>query len=334
MFRQAVYCLSGVYMEESLRKKKAMYRQIFVLTWPIVIQNLLNAAVNSADVIMLNYVGQDSLAAGSLAAQYTSLIFMLFYGIGTGVTMLCAQYYGKGDMVAVHKVEGIALRFSIIISFICSCLGFFCPEVIMRIFTNEEALITLGAEYLRIVAPCFVLWGITEAYKAVLRSVGRVTIITVINGIALSLNIFLNAVFIFGLFGLPQMGIRGVALATALARLIELLIAIGISLTSKDAKMVIKPIFQKNPLLMKDFLTMALPAIGNDMIWNLAFAMYSVIIGHLGSDVVAANSIVSVVRNLGCVFCYAIAASSGILVGQVLGENRIEDGRELSLIHI
>lgn len=315
-------------MFKKRERNKHLYKQISVITWPIVIQNLFSAAVSSADVIMLNYVGQDALSAGSLATQYTSLVFMFFYGIGTGVTMLCAQYYGKGDMEAVHRVEGIAMKFAMVIAALFSSLAFFVPRAIMTVFTNEQTLIELGAGYLKMVAPCFLIWAIIEVYMSVLRSVGRVSVVTTISAVALSTNVLLNAVFIFGLFGAPKMGIIGVALATTLSRCLELLISIIVSINSKDAKMSIRTIFESHPVLMKDFLTMALPAVGNDMIWNLAFAMYSVIIGHLGSDVVAANSIVSVVRNLGCVFCYAIASAAGIVVGQILGEDRIEEGKE------
>ena len=97
-------------------KNDPFYRQIFKLVLPIVIQNLLSAAVSSADVVMLNYVGQSSISAVSLAAQYANVLFMVFYGLGTGATMLCAQYYGKGDMRAIQAVEGIALRFSLCFS--------------------------------------------------------------------------------------------------------------------------------------------------------------------------------------------------------------------------
>ena len=94
----------------------SFYRQIFKLVLPIVIQNLLSAAGSSADVVMLNYVGQSSISAVSLAAQYANILFMVFYGLGTGATMLSAQYYGKGDLKAIQLIEGIALRFSMLIA--------------------------------------------------------------------------------------------------------------------------------------------------------------------------------------------------------------------------
>ena len=323
-------------MRERWLNNKELYKKIFLITLPIVIQNLFGAAVNSADVLMLNYVGQDALSAGSLATQYSSLAFMFFFGIGTGVTMLCAQYWGKGDVNAMHKVEGIAMRFALIIAGLMAIAALVIPQALMRVFTNEEELIVLGGQYLRVVAPCFIFWAITEVYLAVLRSAGRVAISTAIEAVALLSNVCLNAVFIFGLFGAPKLGIIGVALATTLSRAISLLLCIIVSVQSKNVKLVIKPIFEHHPELLKDYMTMALPAVGNDMVWSLAFTMYSVILGHMGSDAVAANSIVSVVRNLACVFCYAIGSASGIIVGQILGEDRIEDGKKAgkTMLHL
>ncbi|MDD5934697.1 MAG: MATE family efflux transporter [Clostridiales bacterium] len=319
-------------MVQIKEEKRAMYRRIFVITLPIVLQNLLSAAVNSADVVMLNYVGSSSLSAGSLASQYMSIAFMIYYGLGTGVSMLSAQYWGKGDVGAIHKVEGIALRFSTIISTLFLLCCSFLPTKMMKIFTNDQVLIEIGADYLRIVGISFIFWGFVSIYEAVLRSVGRVKICTLIDGVALGLNVLLNAVFIFGLFGLPQMGIRGVALATTISRGVALVICIVVSLCSKDVKIVIQPIFHRHPGLFKDFLTMSIPALGNDIIWSVGFSMYSVILGHLGDDVVAANAIVSVVRNLGSVFCFAIGSATGIILGQMLGENRKEEAKTMSHI--
>ena len=195
-------------------KNDVFYRQIFKLVLPIIIQNLLSAAVSSADVVMLNYVGQSSISAVSLASQYASVLFMVFYGLGTGATMLCAQYYGKGDMRAIQIVEGIAMRFSILISMLFAGLAVIMPENMMRLFTNDAELIAIGASYLRYMSISYLCWGIIEVYLAVLRSIGRVVICTALNVAAFSLNIFLNAVFIFGLFGAPRLGAKGVAIAT------------------------------------------------------------------------------------------------------------------------
>ena len=180
-----------------MTNKDTFYRQIFKLVLPIVIQNLLSAAVSSADVIMLNYVGQSSISAVSLASQYANILFMVFYGLGTGATMLSAQYFGKGDMKAIQLIEGIAMRFSLLIALLFACAALFAPEQMMHIFTNDRELITIGASYLRFMSVSYLCWGITEVYLAVLRSIGRVVISTAMNMLAFSLNILLNAVFIF-----------------------------------------------------------------------------------------------------------------------------------------
>ncbi len=308
-------------------KNDPFYSQIWKLVIPIIIQNLLSAAVNSADVIMLNYVGQSSISAVSLASQYAGILFSVYYGLGTGVTMLCAQYYGKGDMKAIQVVEGIALRFSLFFSICFAACALLIPEPMMKLFTNDAELIALGATYLRILSVSYFCWGIIEIYFSALRSVERVAICTVLNTMAFTLNIILNAVFIFGLFGAPKLGVAGVAIATSSSRVIELIGCIIVSMRSKDVKLKLSYMFIKNKMLFKDFVHLSLPALGNDIIWGVAFSMYSVIIGHMGTDAVAANSFVVVVRNLGTILCFGIASAGGILLGKIIGENKLEEAR-------
>ena len=302
------------------------YRQIMKLTVPIILQNLLSTAVSSADVVMLNYVGQAHISAVSLAAQYASILFMILYGIGTGVTMLCAQYYGKKDLRTIHLVEGIALRFSILCSGVFAAGAMFFPRYMMRAFTPDPVLIEIGAQYLRRISIAYLCWGIIEIYLAALRSIGRVVVTTALNTFAFTLNILLNAIFIFGLFGAPKLGAMGVALATSISRALELALCVIVSRHSKDVKLSLSSIFESNRLLLKDFIRMATPAILNDASWGLAFSMYSVVIGQfLGSDVVAANSFASLARSFGSILAASVASAGGILLGQLIGENRLDD---------
>lgn len=309
--------------------KDKFYPQILHLVIPIVIQNLLSVAVNSADVIMLNYVGQSSISAVSLASNYASVLFMVFYGLGTGATLLCAQYWGKKDLQAIRVIEGIALRFSLAITLVFSGFALLAPELMMKLFTTDTELIRIGASYLRVMSLTYLCWSIIEIYLAILRSVGRVTIAMILNIVAFALNIFLNAVFIFGLFGAPRLGAVGVAIATALSRVIELLGCIFVSMVlCKDLKLNPAYMFIRNKALLKDFIGLSLPALGNDVSWSVAFSMYSVILGHLGTDAVAANSLVVVVRNLGTVLCFGTASAGGILLGNVMGEGNMERAKE------
>ena len=315
-------------MEKANRlRRDPFYRQIFKLVLPIVIQNLLSAAVSSADVVMLNYAGQSSISAVSLASQYASVLFMVFYGLGTGVTILSAQYYGKGDMRAIQMIEGIAMRFSLPIAAAFAAAALLLPEQMMLLFTDDGELISIGASYLRCMSLAYLCWGVVEVYLAVLRSINRVAVSMLMNALAFTLNIILNAVWIFGLFGAPKLGAMGVAVATRLSRLAELAACVAVSILSKDVNLNVKYMFVRNKPLFSDFVRLSLPALGNDVSWSVAFSMYSVIIGHLGTDAVAANSFVVVVRNFGTILCFGMASAGGILLGNIIGENKLEEAR-------
>lgn len=309
------------------KTKDPFYSQIKILVIPIIIQNILSSMVSSADVVMLGFVNQDSIAAVSLASQYANVLFSIFYGFGTGVTMLCAQYYGKKDMHAINAVQGIALRFSVSICTAFSLCALLIPEFMMRIFTKNEDIINAGAEYLRIVSISYFCWGIIEIFFATLRSVERVVICTVLNVITFSLNIILNAVLIFGWFGLPKLGIMGVAIATSASRVFELILCLIVSARSKDVKLKISAVFAKNTVLFKDFVRLSMPAVANDVIWGVAFSVYSAILGNISDDAVAASAIVGVVRSFGTVLCFGIASAGGILIGKIIGENKPEEAR-------
>ena len=209
-----------------MNQKDNFYKSLFALVIPIAIQNLITSAVNSADVFMLGFVGQAELSAVSLANQVQFLISGLFFGITSGIIMLCSQYWGKKDTDTIQKVMGIAFKLSLIICILFAIAAIFYPNTIMMIYTNDMELVEIGVEYLRIIAISYVLLAFSQVYLSVLRSVERAHISTIISSIALVTNVFLNAVFIFGLFGAPRLGVIGVAIATTIARVIEVILCI------------------------------------------------------------------------------------------------------------
>lgn len=299
-------------------------RTMVRLAVPFILQNLITTAVSSADVIMLGFVSQDALAAGSLANQIMFILNLVYTGLSSGVIMLAAQYWGKQDTLTIERIMGIGMRISILISTIFFILAFFSPSLLMRIFTNEEALIATGAPYLRVVSFSYLFMSISQVYLCTMRAIERVTFATFANGSALTLNIILNAVFIFGIFGAPKMGILGVALATSIARGIELSICLLDNIGSRIIHFRVSTLWESNKVLFSDFLKYSLPAFGNEVVWGVAFSMYSVIMGHLGSDIVAANAVVVVARNLGTVACFGIANAGTILLGKTIGEGHMD----------
>ena len=311
-----------------MNNSKSFYKSLITLVIPIAIQNLITSAVNSADVFMLGFVGQAELSAVSLANQVQFLISGIFFGITSGIIMLCSQYWGKKDTDTIQKVMGIAFKISFVICLIFTMVAFFFPGTIMRIYTNDAELIEIGMGYLRVISFSYVLLSFSQVYLSVLRSLERPHISTIISSVALITNVILNAVFIFGLFGAPKLGVIGVAIATTLARILEVILCVIDLLTNKVFSFNWKLAMQWDKVLFMDYLKYSIPALVNDISWTLAFSTYSIIMGHLNADVVAANSVVSTVRNLLTVICYGISAGGTVLLGITIGEGRLEDAKK------
>lgn len=301
------------------QEAKSFYKDLRNVVQPMAIQNLISSAVNSADVIMLGYIGQTAIAASSLAGNVAFILFMISTGLSSGLVMLGAQYWGKKDTEAIKTLLGIGLRICCSVEIIVALVAAFYPRILMLIFTKDEALIAEGCRYLRAASFSYVCLSFSQMFQAGFKSIERVKIVTITSTTCLFLNIGLNAVFIFGLLGVPKMGITGVGIATSIARFIEMVICFIYAGRQTDIKFSVTCVFRRNKLLTRDFFRYSLPAVGNELVWGSAFAMYSVIMGHLGEDIVAANSVVNTVRQLGSVLCFGMAYGGAIVVGKYMG---------------
>ena len=304
---------------------KEFYKKVFALVIPMALQNLINTGITTADVVMLGKVGEDVLSGSSLAGQIQFILNLIFFGITSGATVLTAQYWGKKDKRTIEKVLGIALRLSLITGILFTAVTLCFPEQLMGIFTSEQPVIEEGVKYLRIVAWTYLLMSITMIYLNIMRSVERVIVSTVVYLVSMIINIVFNAIFIFGLFDMPAMGIKGAALATLIARVAELVIVLVYAkFMNKDVKLRVGDIFAKNPLLFKDFLHYSAPVIMNELIWGAGYSANAAIIGHLNSSAVAANSVAQVTRNLATVIGFGVANATSIMLGKVIGEGKTE----------
>lgn len=301
---------------------KSFYKMVFALVMPMAIQNLINTAITSADVMMLGKVGETVLSASSLAGQVQFILTLIFFGITSGAAVLTAQYWGKRDTKTIERIMGIAMRFALIIGIIFTGVVLLFTEPVMRIFTNEEAVIEEGVKYLRIIAFSYIPIAVTIVYLNIMRSVEKVIISTIVYSNSLLLNVTLNALLIFGLGPFPKLGIRGAAIATLTTRIVEIiLVMIYEKHFNKVIKFRFKDLFVRDSLLLKDFLKYASPVIANELLWGAACSMNAIIIGHIGSSVVAANSVAQVTRQLATVVAFGIANATAIIIGKTIGEN-------------
>lgn len=313
-------------MKERLDRKQFLLYAL-KLAFPIMIQNLISTLVNSADTIMLGYVSQTAMAASSLANQYTFVLFCFYYGLGIGTSVLCAQYFGKGDKQTVERIIGLAARVAILISLLFFAFSFFAPEAIMKIFSDSPQTIKEGAAYLKVLSFSFVFMGFSQVFVSALRSVGKIVFPSALYVVSLLVNVMMNAAFIFGLFGLPRLGVVGVALGTVSARAVEVILCFVYSAAGKDIKFRLKNLFRRSGVLFKDFLKISAPSVVNDLMWGMAATTCTAILGHIGDDMVAANAVAVMVVNMGAIVCRGFSNATTIIVSQTLGENRMEDTR-------
>lgn len=308
-------------------KDDSFYKALFALVLPITIQGLVNNAVNSADVFMLGYVGQDALSAVSLANQLQFVITGFFWGITGGVSLMIAQYFGKGDLRSVQSVMGIGFKVSLLFTLAISLIAILLPAQVMVLFTDDATLISIGASYLRAIGITYLLQSVSQVYECAMRSMGRATVSTVISSVALLTNVLLNAVFIFGWLGMPRLGVLGVALATVIARALEVALCILDAAKSRFLHYEAALLFHSDPLLVKDFFRFSVPALFNDLSWTVAFSTYSIILGHLGSDVVAASAVATTIRDLCTVVCMSLGAAAVAIIGKEIGANDLAAAR-------
>jgi len=292
------------------------------------IQNLINVGVTATDVFMLGRVGEKVLSGSSLAGQIQFIMMLVFFGITAGATVLTAQYWGKRDTATIEKILGMGLSGGIVIAAAFTVLALLIPERLVGIFTSDAEVIFEGAKYLRIVGLSYVFMAVTQGYLNIMRSIERVVVATVVYFVSLLVNIVINAVLIFGLFGAPRLEIAGAAIGTLCARITEtVMVLLYARYKNKIVKIRVRNMVRIDRLLLSDYIRYAMPVIINELMWGLGTSANTAIIGHLGSEAVAANSVAQVARQLAQVVVFGISNATAIRLGKTLGERKPEHAR-------
>ena len=307
--------------------QKEFYGKLKKLTLPIAFQSLMLAAVAAGDALMLGRVAQDQMTAVSLATQIQFVQNMFIMAATAAGAILGAQYWGKGDRRTLQKIFNLMLRWSGLISLLFFAACEIVPEALMHLFSHDDPIIEIGSGYLRIAGFSYLLTGISQCYLTTMKVTDHVGPCAWISSGAVILNIMLNAVFIFGLLGAPKMEARGAALATTLARVTELALCLALSAGEKYIRPDWKRFFERDRELSKDFRKQCLPLLGGGLFWGVGFTSYTAIMGHMGTDAAAANSVAAVVRDLICCVCNGVGSAAGIMVGNELGAGRLEKGK-------
>ena len=308
-------------LEETRRE---FFSKLLFLSLPIMMQNLLMASVSFVDTMMIGMVGEEAIAAVGLANQMFFLITLFFFGVSSGAAIFVAQYWGAQDRESMHKVMGIALLISMAGALLSSIISLVFPEAIMSIFTDDPTVISRGREYLVVVAVSYLFTAVVMVYSTSLRSTGDAKTPLYISIFSLSLNVILNYVLILGKFGFPRLEVRGAALATAISRGLEMVFLLLLVYGKKRAVAApIKRLLGFNRTMVKKYFVTCLPVILNEMFWSLGMTTYKIAFSRMGMEVIASVNVSEAIQNLFFVILMGISNASAIMIGNRIGENRI-----------
>lgn len=320
-----------------LYSDKEYFSNIFRIGWPIAVQQLAFAALNMLGVVLVGQKGEASVAAVGLAGQLAFLLNLVHFGIISGAAMFTAQFWGRQDIPNLRRVLGLSLLIATSASLIFLFLSQFFPERILRIYTEDEAVIALGTDYIRTFSWTFLFFAITFSFAMVMRSTGNVKIPTYISVGALLISTFLSYSLIFGKFGLPEMGIRGAAIAAVIARGLECFTLLTvIYYTKSPVAGSLKELFDFDLTFVSKVIRPMLPVIINELFWSLGITTYNIIYGRMGTESIAAINIVGSIEQVAFVMFIAIGNATSVNVGNRIGEGKEHEaflyaGRSLGL---
>jgi len=305
----------------SLFRDRQFFRSLFTLAIPIMLQSMVTALVNFVDTIMIGRLGTVAIAAVGLGNQIFFLLSLLLFGICSGGVIFSAQFWGKGDVAGIRKNMGFTLVLALTAALVFSLTSALIPEKILGIYSKDEAVILAGTAYLRRLSPSFIPFGISMVFIFTLRSVEKVRLPIVATTIALSLNVILNYLFIFGAGPIPAMGVKGAAITTVISRLVEASILVSVTYLRKYAPAAsFSELFAFNVHYARGYFRITLPVIANELLWSTGITTQNIIFARTGTDAIAAFNITSTVSMLFWTLFMGLGNAAAVLVGKKIGE--------------
>lgn len=308
-------------------ENKVFYKMLISLCIPIIVQNLISTSVNIIDTVMISKLGEASVASVGIANQFFFLFNMSLSGLTGGAGIFISQFHGKKDIKNIRKVTGLNTISGILLSCFFFIPALFFPKVIINIFSQDPEVIKLCMEYFTIIGLCYPLIAVSTVFSMGSRSVRNPKLGMFCSAIALFTNVILNYGFIFGNLGLPQLGVKGAAIATVMARVIELsLILSYVYIVKKDyvLRFTLKDIKVLDSAFISTFLSKSMPIFINDTTWAIGTVLYSVAYSKAGTSAIAASQIATSTGNFFIMTGVCIAIGGSIMLGNELGADRID----------
>jgi putative MATE family efflux protein len=280
---------------------------------------------------MIGKMGASEIAAVGIANQVFFLVMMIIFGINSGISVYVAQFWGRKDTKNIKKTMGVSLSFGSLVGLIFSILAYVFPEQIMKLFVEDVKVIALGVDYLKIIAWSYVFTAISFSFQIASRGIGKTLQPMIVSAIALSANAFLNYVLIFGAFGMPALGVKGAAIGTLLARIIEVVLMVALIYGGKSILAAsIRDLFGFNGKFVRQIFRRAGPVLLNEIFWSLGTIMYMWSVGNLGGEAVASYQITTTIYRFYEIIFIGFASAAGVMIGNQIGGNAEDQAIEIS----
>lgn len=306
-------------------KNSRLYKTFFPLLIVISLQQLASLMVNMVDNMMLGTYTELALSGATLVNQIQFMLQSFVTGIGTGVAVLGAQYWGKGQVDPIRRITAVGLKFGVLVGLSFFLVTLLLPEAVLGLLTSDRAVVEEAAKYLAIMCWTYIIYAVSNTLMYSLQSVETAFVGTIMSVSTIIINACLNYVLIYGNFGAPELGIVGAAIATFTSRVAELVIIL-VYLFFVDKKLKMKPrhLLNLDFTYLKDFLMISMPVVITGGLWGVAQAVQTAILGHISAETIAANSIATVVSQLCGVVGMSTAAAASVTMGKTIGEGNLE----------
>ncbi len=312
--------------QRSISSPSSFYGMFFALCLPLVLQNMITLGVNLADNIMLGSFSETALSGAAAVNQVQFVYQQLLMALGDGIVMICSQYWGRQQTGPMKKIMAFGIRIALGIALALFLAVTFFPAQVLHLFTTDAAITAEGIRYLNIIRFSYLFFAVTQICLACLRSVGTVRIAFNLSVQTLIVNCCINYVLIFGHFGAPRLGIAGAAIGTLTARILEAAVALWYLFTREmNLKMKAADLLHIDSLLSMDYIRVTAPMMVVSGLWGLNTAMQTVILGHMTSEAIAANSAASTLFLLVKAMPAGASAASAILIGRKIGEGNLRE---------
>lgn len=315
-------------MQENINTKidlKEFYKTFLAIGIPLMIQQLVSSSLNFIDNLMIGRLGTDYIAAVGFANSVYRILDLIIFGICSGMGVFIAQYYGKRNFELIRKILGLMVRCAFGVAIIFAIVAYFKADFIIGIFSKDPKVLRIGTSYLCTVVLCYLFYSISSSMGFSLRAMGLTKFPMISASIGVATNTFFNYCLIYGNFGFPRLEERGAAIATVIARFVEMCIILTI-IYKKDfnLKGKLDSYFHIPKNLIKEIVKISSPVVFTEMLWIFGIISLSVAYAKLGTVQSACVQIADIVAAISAILFMGISNAASVIIGHTIGEGNKE----------